>query len=182
MPPALYRDRVGHITRKPIYRTEITDTEAECTETKNFGRKIGLHVWKTEIGSVNSALTLGQPNTEKKESRPICLTELLFLDFLAAPSSQPLIVLVLIPRPHREPDPRMDAHLARQSRYWGWSSRHHPVEQHARMTLLQVQVPCLDPCIHNLFSLSQILRWDPTVLNELAEETRLARSAIAYSS
>jgi hypothetical protein len=31
----------GHINRKPMYRTDLTCTEAELTETEIFGSEIG---------------------------------------------------------------------------------------------------------------------------------------------
>ena len=61
------RARGGHITRKPMSRTEITATEAEYTETEYFSGMFGLHMLKTELSSVNSGLSLGYPSGLKTE-------------------------------------------------------------------------------------------------------------------
>ena len=57
--PEATPSRSGHITRKPMSRTELTGTEAEFTETENFGCMSGLHLMKTEFSPVNLGLLLG---------------------------------------------------------------------------------------------------------------------------
>ena len=55
------------VEQRLVYRTEITGTEAECTETENFGAMTGVHLQITETSPVNSGLLPGYPNRPKPE-------------------------------------------------------------------------------------------------------------------